>query len=220
MSEIDPTRSKFLGKLIQEARDHAAATPEDCAQALGMSIESYRLAEQGEVPLNLPQLEVLAMYLDLPMAYFWGGEQLTSSPNVDYSQYMALRQRIVGVSLKQARIDAGWSAQQLADEAELTTDQIDAYERGEEPIPYLQLELLAELLGASLNDFTVEEHGPLGRHELDVTRRQQFDELPEDVQAFVVDPGNLSYVQTAMRLSALDVERLRGIAEGILDITF
>jgi transcriptional regulator with XRE-family HTH domain len=160
------------------------------------------------------------MYLDLPMAYFWGGEQLQSSPTVDYSQYVDLRQRIVGVSLKQARIDVGWSTQQLADEAELTTDQIDAYENGEQPIPYLQLELSADRLGAPLNDFTVEVHGPLGRHELDVARRQQFSDLPEDVQAFVVEPGNLSYVQTAMRLSALDVDRLRGIAEGILDITF
>ncbi len=220
MSEIDPTRAKFLGNLIQEARDHAGAAPEDCAQALEIPIESYLQAEQGETPLNLPQLEVLAMYLGLPMVYFWGGEQLQSSPTVDYGQYMALRQRIVGVSLRQARIDAGWSTQKLADEAELTTEQIDAYETGEEPISYLRLELLADLLDASLNDFTVEAHGPLGRHELDVARRQQFGDLPEDVQAFVVEPGNLSYVQTAMRLSALDVDRLRGIAEGILDITF
>ena len=220
MSAMDPTRAKFLGNLIQEAREFTGASPEDCALALGIPIENYRQAEQGETPLNLPQLEVLAMYLDLPMAYFWGGEQLHSSPTVDYSQYMALRQRIVGVLLKQARIDAGWSVQRLADEADLTTDQLEGYEKGEEPIPYLQLEFLADMLDASLNDFTVEAHGPLGRHELDVARRQQFNELPEDVQAFVVEPGNLSYMQTAMRLSVLDVDRLRGIAEGILDITF
>jgi hypothetical protein len=60
----------------------------------------------------------------------------------------------------------------------------------------------------------------LGKHEQALARRQGFDDLPEDVQAFVVEPGNLSYLQTAMRLSVMDVDKLRGIAEGILDITF
>ena len=220
MSELDPTRAKFLGTLIQEARENAGASPGECAEVLGISVEAYTQAESGGAPLNLPQLEVLAMHLDLPMAYFWGGGQFQESPSVDYVQYMELRQRILGVSLQQARVDAGWSIQRLADEADLTTEQIEAFERGDEPIPYLQLEALATLLDASLNDFTVERQGPLGRHEQALSRRQQFDDLPDEMQAFVVEPGNLSYLETAMRLSGMDVDRLRGIAEGILDITF
>ena len=90
----------------------------------------------------------------------------------------------------------------------------------DEPIPYLLLASLVDLLDASLNDFTLEENGPLGRHEQALARRLQFENLPEDVQAFVSGPGNLIYLQTAMRLSAMDVDRLRNIAEGILDITF
>jgi len=185
-----------------------------------MSVDSYNQAEKGELPLNLPQLEVLALVLDLPMAYFWSGKQLPEDRAVDYAQYIFLRQRIIGVILQQARVDAGWSIQRLADESELTTEQIEAFEQGEEPIPYLLLESLAELLDASLNDFTVEHSGPLGRHEQALSRRENFDALPEEVQTFVADPGNLIYLQTAMRLSEMDVDRLRGIAEGILDITF
>ncbi|HSG14951.1 MAG TPA: helix-turn-helix transcriptional regulator [Anaerolineae bacterium] len=220
MSEIDPKRARFLGNLICEARESASASAEECAQVLGMPVEAYIQAEEGQALLDLPQLEVLAMYLDLPMAYFWDGTQSEKSQTVDYGQYMALRQRIIGVTLQQARVDAGRSVQQLADEAGLTTEQIEAYEKGAEPIPYLQLELLADVLAASLNDFTVEKHGPLGKHEQVLARRQRFNSLPDDVQAFVVEPGNLSYLQTAMRLSAMDVDQLRGIAEGILDITF
>lgn len=220
MSEIDPKRERFLGNLVREARENAGASTEECAQALGMPVEEYIQAEEGEVLLDLPQLEVLAMYLELPMAYFWDGKRPEERSAVDYGQYMALRQRIVGVTLQQARVDAGQSIQQLADEAGLTTDLVEAYEKGIEPIPYLQLEMLADILGASLNDFTVEKHGPLGEHEQALARRREFDALPEDVQAFVVEPGNLSYLQTAMRLSVLDVDKLRGIAEGILDITF
>jgi transcriptional regulator with XRE-family HTH domain len=220
MSEIDATRAKFLGRLIQEARDGAGVSAADCAQALGISVDSYNQAERGDLPLNLPQLEVLALVLDLPMAYFWRGKQLPEDRAVDYAQYMFLRQRIIGVILQQARVDAGWSTQRLADESELTTEQIEAYEQGEEPIPYLQLESFAELLDAPLNDFTVEQSGPLGRHEQALMRRENFEALPDEVQAFVADPGNMIYLQTAMRLSDMDVDRLRSIAEGILDITF
>ena len=220
MSEIDPMRARFLGNLVREARENAGASAEDCAQALGMTVESYAQAEEGKALLDLPQLEVLAMYLDLPMAYFWDGEQPEKRSAIDHGQYMALRQRIVGVSLQQARVDAGWSLQKLADEVGLAVEQIEAFERGVEPVPFLQLELLADVLGVSMNDFTLEKHGPLGTHERALARRQGFDNLPDDVQAFVVEPSNLSYLQTAMRLSAMDADKLRGIAEGILDITF
>lgn len=220
MSELDATRAKYLGKLIREARESAGVSLEECAEALNISVESYQTAEEGELPLSLPQLEVLALVLDLPMAYFWSGQQPQEDQTTDYAQYMILRQRIVGVSLRQARVDAGWSVQRLADEAELSTEQIEAFEQGAEPIPYLLLESLAELLDAPLNDFTVERVGPLSRHEQALARRQNFEELPADVQAFVAEPTNLIYLQTAMRLSEMDVDRLRSIAEGILDITF
>jgi transcriptional regulator with XRE-family HTH domain len=209
-----------LGTLIAEARENAGVPADDCARALGLPAEAYEQAEQGAVPLSLPQLEVLAMVLNVPMAYFWHGEQLPKAPETDYATYMALRQRIVGVSLRQARVEFGWSVERLADEAGLSEAQLAAFERGDEPVPYLLLASLADLLDVSLNDFTREKDGPLGRHEQILARRQNFEDLPEEVQAFVAEPGNLIYLQTAMRLSAMDVDRLRGIAEGILDITF
>jgi len=220
MSELDPSRAKYLGTLIAEARENAGLPADDCAQALGLPVEDYEQVERGELPLSLPQLEVLAMVLKVPMAYFWRGEQLQQAPDIDFATYMALRQRIVGVSLRQARLDAGWSVERLADEADLSVEQVEAFERGDEPLPYLLLASLADLLDASLNDFTQEADGPLGRHERTLTRRQNFQDLPEDVQAFVAEPGNLIYLKTAMRLSVMDVDRLRAIAEGILDITF
>lgn len=220
MSELDPSRARYLGTLIAEARENAGVLAGDCAQALGLSAEAYELAEQGKLDLSLPQLEVLAMVLRVPMAYFWRGEQLPKTPETDFVTYLALRQRIVGVSLRQARLDAGWSVERLADEADLSGEQVEAFERGDEPIPYLMLASLADLLDVSLNDFTLEQDGPLGRHERALARRQNFQDLPEDVQAFVAEPSNLIYLQTAMRLSVMDVDRLRAIAEGILDITF
>ncbi len=220
MSELEPSRAKYLGTLIAEARENAGVPAAECAAALGIPVEAFEQAEQGEYSLSLPQLEVLAMVLKVPMAYFWRGEELPEAQEIDYAAYITLRQRIVGVSLRQARVEAGWSVARLADEASLAPEELEAYERGDEPIPYLVLASLADLLATPLNEFTLEQDGPLGRHERALARRQNFEDLPEDVRAFVAEPSNLIYLQTAMRLSAMDVDRLRAIAEGLLDITF
>jgi hypothetical protein len=60
----------------------------------------------------------------------------------------------------------------------------------------------------------------LAQHEARQKMLKRFDELSPEVKKFVVEPINLSYIETAMRLSDFDVKRLRNIAEGILDITF
>jgi transcriptional regulator with XRE-family HTH domain len=86
--------------------------------------------------------------------------------------------------------------------------------------PLLQLENLAKVLGVSLDYFIDNERGPLGRHEAQQRLNKHLEELPNDLKDFVAAPINISYLETAKRLSEMDVKRLRRIAEGILDITF
>jgi len=40
------------------------------------------------------------------------------------------------------------------------------------------------------------------------------------VRAFISKPVNLPYLELAMRLSDLSAEKLRGVAEGLLEITY
>jgi len=44
-------------------------------------------------------------------------------------------------------------------------------------------------------------------------------ELPPDLQAFVCLPVNRPYIELARRLSEMSVEKLRAVAEGLLEIT-
>jgi hypothetical protein len=39
------------------------------------------------------------------------------------------------------------------------------------------------------------------------------------MKLFIADSRNFAYLETAMRLSEMDADRLRNIAEGILEIT-
>lgn len=220
MTEVDTTRAKILSELIQNARLRSGRTVIDCAQVLGLSMEEFSDVESGDYILALPDLEVLAMYLNVPIDYFSGKISVMEKHEPDYSSYMLLRQRIIGALLQQARIEAKLSLEDVASQIDADQTRVTAYEMGDEPIPYFELEALAHLFEVGLDHFSDDEHGPLAKHEAEQKMWRTFQELPPDVKAFVAEPINVSYMQTAMRLSEMGVEQLRGIAESILEITY
>ncbi len=139
MTQRDISRAKLLGDLIHKAREHARHTKKACAEVLGIAPEAYTKAEAGEYDLSLPDLELLAMFLDVPMGYFWGTEQLREFPVVNYEEWRTLRNRVIGVLLNQFRIQARKSQEELAEHLGVETDRVKAYETGDVPIPYLHL---------------------------------------------------------------------------------
>jgi transcriptional regulator with XRE-family HTH domain len=157
----------------------------------------------------------------VPMSHFWNSSADSGpKPASDFGDFMVLRQRIIGALLSQARLQAKVTVEDMAQELGVEGDLIGAYEAGERPIPLFELEQMGKVLEVPLDYFSETGHGPLARHEVEQKIQRRFDELPPEVKAFVTEPINLSYLETAMRLSELDVHRLRSIAEGILDITF
>jgi hypothetical protein len=49
---------------------------------------------------------------------------------------------------------------------------------------------------------------------------RRFREMSPEMKEFVTKPANIAYLRTAKRLSEMDVEQLRAIAAGILEITY
>lgn len=219
MSEINP-RAQILGQLIQEARQHADRTAADCAAVLQISSQEYAAVETGEHAVCLPDLEVLALYLGVPMGYFWGSEKLVPRPHVDYMNMVLLRHRVIGVMVRQQRLKEKRTVQEMAEKLDVPVAQIEAYEAGDEPIPYLRLEAAARFLNVSLAQFLDAERGPLGRHEAELRLLRQFREMNQEMQTFLANPQNSIYLETAHHLSKLDVKQLRQIAESILEITW
>lgn len=220
MKETDVTRAKILGVLIQDARKYARRTVEECAKVLGLTVAQFQEAEEGQYVISLPELEVLAMYLDVPMAHFWGTHTLSDTQTNNYQDLLQVRHRMVGVLLQQARLTAGQSLEEMASQVGVTPEQLSKYESGEQPVPLLHLEQLGQALGYSVSYFMEVSHGPLARHEAEQKMQKRLEELPPPVRKFIAEPVNIAYLETAMRLSTMDVKQLRGIAEAILDITF
>jgi len=215
-------RAKKLGILLKDARQATGKSLEECAQVLGVSTQSVHAFELGDVPPSLPELEVLAYYLDVPLGHFWGQQLITEMREgqkpLDVERFTSLRQRMIGVHLRDAREELGLSAGEVAEKVGISEPQLLAYEMGEQSIPVPELDALANVLNISLGDIQ-DRHGPVGKWSAERRAIEDFLTLPEGVQYFVSKPVNRPYLELAQRLSEMSVEKLRAVAEGLLEIT-
>lgn len=219
MSEEVLTRAEILGGLIRDARLNAGYSVAECSSFLGESPSAYDSLENGEITPSLPELEVLAVNLRVPMAHFWGNTRPIERTEMDNADYLSLRRMMVGATLGQVRIRAKLTVDELAEETGIAADMILAYESGAEPIPYFELETMATKLDASIKVFVDDEFGPLAENEAERELERRFGEWSPQMKMFISDSRNMAYLETAMRLSVMDADRLRSIAEGILEIT-
>jgi transcriptional regulator with XRE-family HTH domain len=215
-------RTKKLGVLIRDARLAARRTVQECAEALGIRKSIFRAYEEGLRAPSLPELETLVYYLDLPMDHFWGKQTKSENPSrttkLDLPKLLSVRQRKIGALLRQARTKASVSIRNLAHDTEIASSRIKAFELGERPIPLPELEVLVRALGGRIESF-FDRHGPVGQWMISEESVKQFLEMPVELREFVAMPVNRPYLELAMKLSNMSKDKLRSVAEDLLDIT-
>ena len=215
-------RTKKLGVLIRDARLSTRRSVQDCAEALGIRKSVFRDYEDGLKSPSLPELEILVYHLDLPMDHFWSkeirSEGASRSSSLDLPKLLAIRQRKIGALLRQERMKASISIRNLAHETGIAASRIKAYELGERAIPLPELEVLIRALGGRIESF-VDRHGPVGRWLMGEEAVQQFLEMPTELREFVAMPVNRPYLELAMKLSNMSRDKLRSVAEDLLEIT-
>lgn len=215
-------RSKKLGVLIRDSRLAHNKTVGECAMSIGVSPETFEDYELGEQSPSLPQAELLAFFLNMPFEHFWGATALSEgedAPNkIDPKQLVALRQRMIGVQIRQTRMGADLTLEDIADRAGISAENLEAYEMGSKPIPLPELEALIVSLNISIRDFQ-DRHSQIGQWFIQQRAIKDFLDLSPEVQAFVCKPVNQPYLELAKRLSEMSVDRLRTVAEVLLEIT-
>ncbi len=214
-------RAKKLGVLIRDARLKSGKNSDECAQAMGIAPSELTAMEFGERPPSLPELELFAYHLGLPLEHFWGSEVLATDENansVDPAEISKARQASIGQLIQMGRQEAKLSIEELASKTGIAADSLQAYEQGQMPIPLPELESVAQALNNSLRYFE-EQQGPAGSLFMGQKYTREFQHLPADIQEFVSKPINLPYLELAVRLSELQVEKLRALGEGLLEIT-
>lgn len=215
-------RRKIMAVLILGARLKAGKSKKDCAAALDMSVSTYSACEDGRHDLSLPELEILANSLKMPVTTFFDKpEQLVrDEPELPYEQIVELRQCIIGALLRKTRVEKGQASQEVADQLGVTTRRLTEFEFGMKPVPLALLQEWADVLDVPMRYFIDEGVGVIGAQELLCRQLDQFAELPEDMRRFVTHPTNISYLRVAQHLSDMTTAQLRNIAAAILDITY
>jgi len=216
-------RTKKLSALIYDARIAADRSIKDCAEAAGVSRYAFKAFENGDQSPTLPELELLSEYLDIPMQHFWGSESLSETPEekeeAAIESYIEERDQEIISALRKARDESGLTLKELAEETGLKRSLLGRYELGKQSIPLPHLELLAKYLEINLSQF-FKQSSMMNQQRVEKDNLSGFLDLPEDLQEFVAKPINRSYIELAHRLSTLSVEKLRMVAEGLLEITY
>jgi transcriptional regulator with XRE-family HTH domain len=220
-SESYRIRARMIGVLLRDARLNAERTIEDCANLLHISPAQMQSWEHGDDAPSLPQIELLAYYLGVPVSHFWGTDTLESKygRHVDFQlEYTALRNRMIGALLRQAREQLSISLEEASRESAIPVFQLEEYELGVTSIPMHELHVLSGVIKKNTNYF-LEASGHIV--ELLAIREEwkHFLDLPEKQRKFAANPRNIGFIEIAIALSEMPAENLRQVGASILDIT-
>ena len=221
--EVIELRNQIIGGLLQNVRDKARLSQQECAVVLGIIPEMLAAYEEGTKPISLPELELLTRFLDVPLSTFRAPDALRDvpqhAPPPNPKLYLLLRQRIIGARLRQLRAEVNRTQQDLADMLECPLSTVADYEYGKLPIPVAELEVVCRALNTPLS-FFLDKDSETGRWHLLQEQFEQFKELPLELRSFILKPINMSYLELAMKLASMPAGALRSIAEGLLEITY
>jgi transcriptional regulator with XRE-family HTH domain len=215
-------RAKKLGVLMRDARLASGKSLSEAAQAIGIQPADLEAYEMGEKVPSLPEVELLAFSLDVPVSHFWGNTAISetegSENKLQPQKLLGIRQKVIGALVRQAREEAGLSLQEVSERVALSPEQLESYELGQAAIPLPVLEYLGNTFNHPIYDFQ-DKQGPIGARVSEQRTVDEFLELSPELQAFVSKPINRPYLELAQRLSEMSVDKLRSVGEGILEIT-
>ena len=215
-------RAKMLGVLVRDARVNGDRSLDDCARLLRVPVSEVEAWEFGDRVPSLPQLELLANYLGIPIAHFWGTDTFDNDKNshaIDAQiQYLALRDRMIGALLRQAREESGLSVEALSETSNIPVEQLNRYELGEESLPMHELTVLASGVNKNISYF-LESSSYIGQILSALQEWKHFTDLPDDIRQFAANPLNVGFIEIAIMLSKMPTDKLRQMGESMLEIT-
>jgi len=210
-------RAKKLGVLIRNARQAAGRSKKECGQGIGVSSSTINSFENGVKSPSLPQLEMIALSLRVPIEYFWI-DPSEGTENLHIEHHISLRNLAIGKILNKTRTQLELSLKDIREKTGITPGRLKKYESGESSIQLSELEILCDVLNLRLIDIIASDN-PVGEWVHEQKFISDFKNLPLETQEFISQPINQPYIDLATRLSTLSTEQLRAVAEGLLEIT-
>ena len=225
-SKLLTIRSKKVGICIKDARLKARKSVEETAQFLGIPESNYLSIEEGSSAPSFPQLESLSHLFHAPFDSLtnWQAKESGNTP-IDPTlakKLSSLRDHVIAATVAKSRLEEGFTLQALSEGTGISIDDLSAYEKAERPIPFPLLGELCQVLGMDLPSLHSSQFGhPQKSAEVPAKRLEpDFGDLPAELVDFIKQPINRPYLELAQRLSQMNAEKLRDIAESLLEITY
>ena len=214
-------RQKKLGVLLRDARIASGKYKKDCGDAIGVSSSSITSIEQGRRSPSLPELERLSYFLQIPLSHFWEEDirseepllESDASPEAD----LAIRDHVIGRFLRKTRENLDLTYKEVKEQTGITAGRMRRFEEGETPIPLPELELLCQLYELDPMEL-VPNNTPEGRWILEQRAISSIQHLSPELKQFIARPINQPYLELAYKISTLSNDRMRQIAEALLEI--
>jgi len=214
------TKAAELGAKLREERELSEISIARAAAQLGVSPEMIDSMEKGENAPSLPELELLANLYRVRLQKLLGlvedEEPVVRLPQEKRPAFIVIRTRIIAATLKQARLDAAIPLDDMALKLDVPVSTLEEYESGTLPIPQPELEKICNALEINPESLL----SPLTPKRRNETIETATAVLPSGLSEFVSNPANLPYLQLAKKLSGMEADRLREIAESLLEITY
>ncbi len=140
-----------LSNQIKHIRTIKQRSLHDCAKLLDISKEDYHQFEEGNGSLSLPEIELLAIYLEIPP------EVLFEDFSLDFDSFSLLkeekkhiftelRNKMIGTQLSMERENIGLSLDELSDMTAIPFEALESYENASSDIPLDHLVMICDHL--------------------------------------------------------------------------
>ncbi|HLA42063.1 MAG TPA: helix-turn-helix transcriptional regulator, partial [Aggregatilineales bacterium] len=155
--EVLRLRSRITGVLIRDARVAQGYNVEQLAELMQTSSDQVIAWEFGHESPSLPELELLAYWLEVAVSHFMSStetlvEQIVQR-KLDQDEYFKIRNRMIGTRIQNVREQAGFTLEYLAEKVGLDVQTLQHYEFGQLSVPLAQLTSIASTLRININYF-------------------------------------------------------------------
>ena len=136
---------------IKKIRKTKQRSLHDCAKLLGISKENYLNFEEGNGSISLPEIEILAVFLEIPpeLLFKQSSFEIENFPILNENKkpiFTNLRNKMIRAELFLERKNAGFSIEELNQATGIPMAALEAYENEGTAIPIDHLLLICNHL--------------------------------------------------------------------------
>lgn len=222
-SNLTESSQISLGSKLGKARASNEISLARSARQVGVTANTINNFESGRAAPSLPQLELLAALYKTPINIFLStDEDFEPQPGIESEKIAAfidLRNQIIAATLKQSRSQQALTLKQLAELSGISANRLRKFESGSIPIPSPVLQTLCANLGINIQTL-LSPLTPNTQPEInEAVQGYDLTSLPDELLEFAANPKNIPYLALAQRMSQLEADKIRSIAENLLELT-